>query len=310
MRRSGALPLAEAYAECQATTRAHAKSFYFASHVLPKEKRLSAYAVYAFCRKADNAVDRTEGLLSPEQGAESLRQVREKLNDVYDGSGSIEGPFLALHHTVERYEIPRQYFDDLLRGVEMDLRKRHYETFEELKQYCYCVASVVGLIMTKIFGVTNENARHHAIDLGIAMQLTNILRDVKEDYTLGRVYLPREDLERFGYTEEDLARGVVNAAFVSLMRYQVARAREYYCSAEQGIPFLADGGSRYCVRLMSSTYAGILDRIEEGAYDVFSHRAYVPLRGKLRVAAHLILRGDAQPGVRRSRGHQRVDSQE
>jgi phytoene synthase len=282
--------LARAYAECQAITRTHAKSFYFASHVLPRQKRLSAYAVYAFCRRADNAVDGVDARLPEDRAQKNITDIHSQLDAVFDPSGTLEEPLCALRDTVLRYRIPRQYFRDLLRGVEMDLTKTRYETFEDLKEYCYCVASVVGLMMTRIFGLTSEMALQNAVDLGTAMQLTNILRDVKEDHAMGRVYLPQEDLSRFGYTEEDLNRGQVNDAFVSLMRFEISRAREYYRSAEQGIPFLADPGSRYCVRLMSATYEGILDRIEEGMYNIFSHRAHVPLGGKLRVAAHLLFR--------------------
>lgn len=298
--------LGEAYEKCQTITRTHAKSFYFSSHVLPRQKRLASYAVYAFCRRADNAVDVAEGPRRQDEALRNVGEIRGELLAVFDDTRPVDGPLLALRDTVEQYQIPREYFLDLLRGVEMDLTKTRYETFEDLREYCYCVASVVGLMMTRIFGLTSETALRNAIDLGTAMQLTNILRDVKEDYAMGRVYLPQEDLDRFGYTEEDLARGVVNQEFVSLMQFEISRAREYYQSAEQGVSFLADAGSRYCVRLMSATYAGILDRIEERMYDVFSHRAHVPLGGKLRVAAHILLTAQSPVPNTKTNGHQGI----
>jgi phytoene synthase len=293
MMRVDGTAVARAYDECQAITRTHARSFYFSSHVLAREKRLSSYAVYAFCRKADNAVDSVGEPLPYDEARRNLADMRRQLDVVYEGQHPLQGPLLALRDTVERYQIPREYFSDLLRGVEMDLTQTRYQTFDQLKEYCYCVASVVGLMMTKVFGLRNESALQNAIDMGTAMQLTNILRDIKEDYAMGRVYLPQEDLSRFGYTEEDLGRGIINENFTALMRFEISRAREYYQRAERGIPFLSDAGSRYCVRLMSATYAGILDRIEKGRYDVFSRRAHVPIGGKIGLAVHLLLGSQA-----------------
>lgn len=274
----------EAFRACQAYTRKHAKSFYFASHVLPREKRMASYAVYAFCREADNIVDVHAG---PGGEGESLRRLddlRRQLDRLYGSSGSLSPRLGALRETVAAYAIPQTYFLEVIRGVEMDLTRVRYASFDELKDYCYCVASVVGLIMTKIFGVSDDSAGRHAVDLGTAMQLTNILRDVKEDFAMGRIYLPLEELASRGITEEDLARGVVDVRFRELMRFQVARARSYYAAAEPGIPMITNDGSRFCVRLMSRTYAGILLAIERNNYDVFAARAYVPTAGKLRIA--------------------------
>ena len=288
--------LQQGYLECRRQTRQHARTFFFASHVLPVEKRSAAYAVYAFCRRADNVVDhRTTGT----PGAD-LVALRSDLDDVYGGGGTLEPASLALRDTVERYGIPREYFEDLLRGVEMDLSITRYATFAELEDYCYCVASVVGLMMSRVFGVSEPSALERALEMGTAMQLTNILRDVGEDYRMGRIYLPQSELEAFGYGEEDLAQGRVDQRFVRLMTFQIDRAREYYRRAAPGIEHIPDDGSRSCARLMSSTYAGILDRIEANGYDVFGRRAVVPLAGKLRIAAATLFHGGGS-AVQRSR---------
>jgi 15-cis-phytoene synthase len=279
----------ENYRACQAYTREHARSFYFASHVLPKEKRLSAYAVYAFCRYADNLVDTMSQTTDPAHALEKVKTLRGELRHVYTSSERMDRRFLALHDTVLRYRIPEEYFQDLLRGVEMDLTKKRYATFAELQEYCYCVASVVGLIMTKIFGLEDERGLAYAADLGTAMQLTNILRDIREDYSLGRIYLPADELKEFGYSEEELAHGVINENFRAFMRFQTDRARHYYVAGARGIPLLTNDGSRSCVSLMRGTYAGILDRIERNGYDVFSRRAYVPFAGKLLIALRAAL---------------------
>ena len=162
-------------AECKAYTRCHAKTFYFASHVLPREKRRAAYAVYAFCRYADDLVDHIMPGADTHVALARLSELRRQLMYVYSFSELMDRKLLALRETVFQYRIPQQYFDDLLRGVEMDLTKTRYESFAELKEYCYCVASVVGLVMSRIFGVSDPGALKQAADLGTAMQLTNIL---------------------------------------------------------------------------------------------------------------------------------------
>lgn len=276
--------LTENYRQCKLYTRYHAKSFYFSSHVLPAEKRFAAYAVYAFCRYADEIADNAAAVNDIPQAQRRLDDLRNQLRYVYASSPLMDKKLLAFRDTVLRYEIPLEYFSDLIRGVEMDLTKHRFATFEELKEYCYCVASVVGLIMTKIFGATSDEALCYAADLGTAMQLTNILRDVGEDEQRGRIYLPQEELSRFGYSEDALQRGVINDNFLRLIKFQIERAREYYASAERGIPMLTNDGSRFCVRLMSRTYAHILDSIEANGYDVYTKRAFVPVTKKIMLA--------------------------
>jgi phytoene synthase len=189
-----------------------------------------------------------------------------------------------------RYRIPKEYFADLIRGVEMDLTGTRYRTYAELEEYCYRVASTVGLMMTRIFSPDHEGeALIHAIELGKAMQLTNILRDVGEDFRRGRVYLPAQDLERFGVQETDLDRMVPTGDFRRLIKFEIERARELYDWAEAGVPLLPDDGSRLCVKLMGRTYAKILDAIEQNNYDVLSRRAYVPSFKKIQIAVGAII---------------------
>ncbi len=272
------------FAECKVYTRHYAKTFYFASYVLPREKRKAAYAVYAFCRYADNLIDNAGPGSDTHLALRRLTELRHQLRYVYAFSELMDPKLLAFRETVFHYKIPQQYFEDLLRGVEMDLTKTRYESFSELQDYCYCVASVVGLIMSCIFGVSDSKALARAEDLGTAMQLTNILRDIGEDYDLGRIYLPKDDMDAFGYTEDELSRGVVNGNFKRLMEFQITRAREYYERAAAGIPLLTNDGSRFCVRLMSRTYGKILKAIEHHGFDVFSSRAFVPFSKKLWIA--------------------------
>jgi 15-cis-phytoene synthase len=283
--------------ECRLYTRSHAKTFYFASHVLPLEKRNAAYAVYAFCRYADNIVDIA---LFPEartHAAARLNALRDQLRFVYSFSPLMDRRLLAFREAVFTYQIPQEYFSDLLRGVEMDLAPRRFASFAELKEYCYCVASVVGLIMARIFGVTDAGALAHASDLGTAMQLTNILRDVGEDLRMGRVYIPDEDLRAFGVSDDDLAAGRRTIGFTAMMKFEIERARHYYAEGARGIPALPGDGSRFCVRLMSRTYARILDSIEMNEYDVFGRRASVSPLGKSMILAGVLL-GTAEPAYR------------
>jgi phytoene synthase len=281
----------------RAYTRRHARTFYFASHVLPKEKRMAAYAVYAFCRYADNIVDGAAAADDRGLARRRLTELREDLRRWYVPSGAGDPLLEEFRTIVRKYQIPEEHFADLLRGVEMDLTKTRYESFDELREYCYCVASVVGLIMTRIFGAADDRALAHAADLGMAMQLTNILRDVEEDARMGRIYIPAEEMRAFGYSEAELLSSTFNDAFRSLMRFQVDRARRTYAAAAPGIPLLTNDGSRYCVRMMSHTYEGILDVVASRGYNVFAGRAVVPLRRKLRIALQAFFedrRGDGR----------------
>ncbi len=274
------LQVNEAYEECRLITKREAKNFFYAFITLPPHKRRAIYAAYAFCRHCDDAVDQE---MAPEKKPEILRQLRGNLDAAYGGSP--DGPvFTALAHAAETYDIPAQYFHDVINGVEMDLTKNRYQTFEELKLYCYRVASVVGLICIQIFGYRDPVARQYAVDLGLAMQLTNILRDVQEDLERGRIYLPREDLDRFGYTEEELGRAVTNDALRGLMTFQAQRAREYFRQGGKLMPYLSPR-SRACPAVLAQLYSHILDRIEANGFNVFDGRISLSGREKLLVTA-------------------------
>ena len=276
--------LAASHAYCHEATRRHARSFYFSSFALPREKKRAAYAVYAYCRHADDLVDRaisTEGL------DEILRQLAEDFDRILEG-GRNDLPFApAFAWAVRRYGIEKQYFLDLLRGVAMDLGPIKIADWPALQDYCYHVASVVGLMMSRIFELRDSAGLERAIDLGMAMQLTNIARDVGEDWRNGgRVYLPATELDEFGV---DLAEEITHPAepganFVRLMQFQIARAREFYTRSEAGIPLLADDGSQSTVWLMRHVYAGILAEIERLNYRVLDCRAATSFSRKILLA--------------------------
>jgi phytoene synthase len=269
-------------------TAHHAKTFYFASHTLPAGKRADAYAVYAFCRYVDDLID-----LAPDETARTtgFAKLQELLDAAYDFSRRPDDaalPWLpAFRETAQRRAIPRAYFDDLLAGVALDRGRVRLETWEELDRYCYLVAGVVGLIMVHVLTEPAPELLRPARDLGTAMQLTNILRDIDEDWQRDRLYLPRRELEKFGLTEEDIAQRRMSEPFRAMMRFQIGRARTYYGQAEPGIKGLPDDGSRRTVRLMRTIYGGILREIERADYQVFGVRRRVSFPRKLWLAARV-----------------------
>ncbi len=274
-----------AYAICQAITREGAKNFYYAFLTLPKDKRKAIYAAYAFCRVADDIADDED--IDADRAA-GLTALRETLLGSYEGKA--EGAlFTALSDAARRYSVPEKLFDDVIKGVEMDLDKRRYATFEELREYCYYVASTVGLICIEIFEYTDPRAVEYAIDLGIAMQITNIMRDVAEDARNGRIYLPQEDIDRFGYSEQELLDGVNNEAFKSLMAFQADRARKYFERGRMLYPLL-DRRSRACPRTLESVYSRLLDRMESEGFPVFEKRVSISKAAKISLMARLWLR--------------------
>ncbi len=266
---------------CRRITRHHAKTFYFASHGLPRATRAHAFAIYGFCRWADNGVDDAR---DPVEAAARLDHARKMLDLAYAGEPAPAG-LLAFGRTVRERAIPRELFDHLLDGMAMDLTIARYADFPALERYCFRVAGVVGLMMTHVFGYCHARCLPHAVALGTAMQLTNILRDVAEDFGRGRIYLPQDELAAFGINEAQIAQGRVDSAFRAFLAGQMARARRYYAEAEAGIPDLDGDASRLTVRLMGRLYAGILSAIERLDGDVFSARAHVPLPGKLKTLA-------------------------
>jgi len=271
----------------EAITREHAKTFYFASRFLKKDKRNAAYAVYALCRLSDDAVDNPVSSHSQQ----TLEELERKISDAYKGK-NIDDPLLsAFRQTIEQYHIPQEYFQDLISGIRLDLEKNRYSNFAQLLDYCYKVAGVVGLIMLRIFGYQDKQAERYAVELGIAMQLTNILRDIKEDFARGRIYLPQDELQHFQVTESDISSARINEKFRQLLKFQIARARKYYQSAKSGIPLIEDKNSRFVVLAMSDIYSGILKDIEKNNYDVFSRRARVSIIDKINAVLKIILKG-------------------
>ena len=264
-----------AYKQCRLVTRRTAKNFYYAFITLPDRKRKAIYAAYAFCRLCDDAADEE---ISTEEKLRLLGDLRGKLSCAHSGQPS--GPvFTALAHATSTFGIPEEYLQEVVSGVEMDLTKSRYQDFEELRTYCYRVASVVGLICLQIFGYSNVRAREHAIDLGMAMQLTNILRDIKEDLERDRVYLPLDEIRDSGYSVEELKAGVVNQPFRQLMAFQVHRARQYFRSGFKVLPYISPR-SRACPAVLGQIYSHILDKIEARDFDVFDRRVSLSSREK------------------------------
>ncbi|MSQ24723.1 MAG: squalene synthase HpnD [Dehalococcoidia bacterium] len=271
-----AAALQAAYRHCRQIARTQARNFYFAFLPLPQRQRQAIYAVYAFSRACDDYADEPIPL---EQKQALLDQQRRRLHDCY--AGNPEGPvFTALADVVRTYRIPRQHFDDLLDGVVMDLTVRRYQTFDSLRDYCYHVASVVGLICLEIFGYTDPKAKEYAVDLGIAMQLVNIMRDVKEDIERDRVYLPLDELARFEYYEDDLRYGVMDERFLPLMRFQAARARGYFASGAKLLP-LVPRRTRVCPATLQGLYSSLLTRMEQQGYNVHQERVRLSTSKKL-----------------------------
>lgn len=288
--------LEAAYEECQSITRREAKNFYYAFLTLPSQRRRAISVVYAFCRHCDDSVDDE---VSVAIKLARLAAIRGDLEKTYSGSATAP-VFLALTDVAQRYEIPQDYFQDIVSGVESDLVKNRYQDFQELRQYCYQVASVVGLVCLQIFGYQDPRAKEHAIDLGLAMQLTNIARDVQEDLGMGRVYLPQDEMARFGYTEDDLQAGIVNEPFTNLMRFQAQRAQEYFNSGFQLLPYLSFR-SRACPAVMGQLYRKVLKRIESADYDVLHHRVSLSKPQKIRVMAQTWL-GSTLSGMHHNAG--------
>ncbi len=273
------LSLADSYTYCERLARREAGNFYHAFRLLPRPQHRAMCALYAFMRIADDLSDGPQSI--PEKCA-LLDNWRKQLDLALAGTYT-HRLHAALHDTIRSYAIPRQYLVDVLDGVCMDLEPLRFQTFADLYAYCYRVASAVGLACIHIWGFERPEAKVHAEAAGIAFQLTNILRDLAEDAARGRVYLPREDLKRFGYSEEQLGRGERNEAFRELMRFQVQRARSYYEAAEPLAKLLKPAGRAVCL-VMARTYRGLLEAIERRDYDVFSGRVQLSRWHKMALA--------------------------
>jgi phytoene synthase len=246
-------------------------NFFYSFLFLPKAKREAIIDVYRFCRAVDDIVDElVENGGTVAEAQQALEDWHAELKALYAGHAA-RPLALRLQHVLERFPMPQRYFDEMVNGCEMDLRRNRYETFEELYEYCYRVASITGLMCIEIFTYTNPQTKDYAVNLGIALQLTNILRDVKEDAQHNRIYLPQEDLRVFGYSERELFDGVVNDNFRALMRFECKRARGYYERAAALLP-AEDRATLVAARTMGKIYYRLLEQIEHCDYDVFHHQ--------------------------------------
>lgn len=271
---AGDAALQKAYKYTERITAEHSKSFHFASGLLPEEKRSAVRALYAFCRTVDDIVDES----SHGEQAAQLEYWRRMVD-----AGSYEEDDLvavAWADTLARYHIPRHYALQLIDGVARDLSQSRYQTFEELATYCYGVASTVGLMSMFIIGFRTSEAVPYAIKLGVALQMTNILRDVGEDYHNGRLYLPREELTFYGIHEADIAEGCITDNWRQFMKFQIDRTRQLYQESWTGVKMLEREG-QLAIGAASVFYQGILDEIEKRDYDVFTGRASLSAMGKV-----------------------------
>ena len=285
-----ALDLDAAYESCRQETATWAKTFYLGTLLLPPEKRRAIWAIYVWCRRTDELMDSAEAQARPvEELATRLDRWEQKTRALFNGA--VEDDLDAVMvDTLERFPQDIQPYIDMIEGQRMDLTWTRYPTFDDLKLYCYRVAGTVGLMTQGVMGVDRAyttapwsdrpDTSDAAVALGIANQLTNILRDVGEDRGRGRIYLPQEDLQRFGYSEEDLLAGRMNDAWRQLMAFQLERARDWFARSEAGVRWLS-ADARWPVWTSLRLYRGILDAIEQLDYDVFQHRAYVGRLGKM-----------------------------
>jgi 15-cis-phytoene synthase len=268
--------LDKVYQHCDVLTREHSRTFFLASALLPPEKRQAARALYAFCRVTDDIVDDPKRTVAERKLALERWRVQ-----VMEAIPTDNAPVcIAWMDTQGRFNIPRGYAQQLIEGCGRDIVQTRYETFADLAEYAYGVASTVGLMAMHIIGFQSEDALHYAVRLGVALQLTNILRDVAEDWHNGRVYLPQHELQQFGLTEVDIANGIVDDRWRKFMAFQIERNRKLYDESLAGIALL-DKSGRFAIRAAAELYKDILDDIETHDYDVFSHRAHIGTMQKL-----------------------------
>ena len=276
--------LDQAYEICRKETQQWAKTFYLGTLLLPQEKRKAIWAIYVWCRRTDEIMDSVEASTkSQDELSDNLDEWEENTKNVFKGNIKSELDSVLLD-TIEKYPQSIQPYLDMIDGQRMDLNKFRYKDFDELKLYCYRVAGTVGLMTQNVMGIDSAytsapwsampDPSEAAIALGIANQLTNILRDVGEDRQRGRIYLPQADIEKFNYSEEELLQGKINKQWKSLMNFQLTRAREWFAKSEDGIKWLSSD-ARWPVWTSLRLYRGILDSIERLDYDVFNNRAFV-----------------------------------
>lgn len=277
------------YLAAERVTATWAKSFYFASRFVPMAKRRSIFALYDYCRYADNLVD-LRGDRPVAAVRRQLALLAETVRALHAGAEASDPRWLALGDTLRRCPVPLQPMLDLLDGVATDLEPVEMQTFAELERYSYKVAGVVGLMLGPVLGAERRGFEGHGVRLGIAMQLTNVLRDVGEDLAEGRLYLPADELAAFGLDRASLERRVVSPEFQRFMAFQIRRARQHFAAGDAVVELFPQDGSRLTVRLMQQTYAGILEAIERSGYDVFHRRAHVSSSRKLAILGQTLWR--------------------
>ena len=275
--------VSDAQAYCTALTKKSGSNFYYSFLFLPKKRRAAMYTVYAFCKEIDNAVDEPPAESNPQ---EELRRWRAELEAAYRGTPTFPVTISLAEH-VRQLSIPQAYFEELIKGVEMDLTASRYASFQDLSLYCYRVASVVGLICLHIFGPTSPRAQDYAVSLGLAFQLTNILRDIGTDAAQDRIYLPREDLDKFGCTDQTILQRQENDAIRELFHFETARTHEYYAKAQAAFESLpaSDQQALTVAEIMRAVYFRILKKIEEPKHRIFGPRARLAASRRLAVAA-------------------------
>ena len=278
----------EAQEYCSAITKSSGSNFYYSFLFLSKPKRQAMYTVYAFCHAVDDAVDDPGPGNDPQ---EQLENWRKELNEAYHGHPT-HAVTISLSEHARQLDIPQEYFEELISGMEMDLTMTRYQTFEDLSRYCYRVASVVGLICLKIFGTSSPQARDYAIALGKAFQLTNIVRDLKSDAGRGRIYLPLEELAQFHCEESDILETRYTPALRNLLQFQCTRARNFYATAHNILTTLpaTDRKALTPAEIMRGVYSRILDHIESSDYQVFGPRISLPPSQRLMIACGIWLR--------------------
>ena len=272
----------EAIGAPQKLARSTGSNFYYSFLLLPAAKRRAMNDVYGFCRIIDDIVDEDATGRDPRQELDAWREEIQACYHSFPNTSFGE----RLVETIEEFDLPKEPFLDLIDGMEMDLAWSNYQTFADLREYCYRVASAVGLLCIEIFGYESPRTREYAVHLGLALQLTNILRDLREDVGRGRIYLPIEDVERFGYSQDDLRGSVYNTPFVELMKFECARARSYFERAEAVLPD-EDRASMFAAEIMGTIYREILDLIVDAHYNVYRARLSVSKKRRLKIALRL-----------------------
>lgn len=275
--------LVKSYELCRELNKKHGKTYYLATLLLPPEKRPYVHALYGFARYADEIVDDLASTLTPEEKASALKTWGDNFLASYDSGVTTDPICIAVLDTVKRWNIPKAHFEAFLKSMQMDLTVDHYDTFEDLYEYVYGSAAVIGLQMVPILEPSDPKAYDYAMDLGVAFQLANFIRDVNEDLDRGRIYLPLTELAKFGVTPADLAKRIATPEIKAALKFQIAHVRELEEKSRAGIALLG-AASQPCIETARILYCGIVDAVEDIDYEVFQKRASVSLQKRLAVA--------------------------